>query len=173
MFGTTSMFLYPFLQHADWFHFTSYQYGIFAGSSIHEVAQAVVAGNSVSNEAGQIAVIVKMIRVLFGTVLLLMAFFIRNIGKAEHDKKKLKVTVPWFAIGFLLVIGFNSLHLLSGTVVGVINQIDTVLLTMAMGAIGVETKLSKLKKVGLKPLYLAICLFVWLMASAFVMVKFV
>ena len=171
LFGTTSMFLYPFLQHADWFHFTNYQYGIFTGSSIHEVAQAVVAGNSVNNEAGEIAVIVKMIRVLLLVpVLLLMAYFISRVGKTEHGKK-LKVTVPWFAIGFLIVIGFNSLHLLSNNVVNIINQIDTVLLTMAMGAIGVETKLSKLKHVGLKPLYLAICIFVWLMASAFVMVK--
>lgn len=173
LFGTTSMFLYPFLQHSGWLHLTTFQYGIFTGSSIHEVAQAVVAGNSVSSDAGAIAVIVKMIRVLLLVpVLLLLALFISRATQGEH-KKKVKITVPWFAIGFLIVIGFNSLHLLSATWINIINQTDTVLLTMAMGAIGVETKLSKLKKVGLKPLYLSIFLFVWLITSALVMVQFV
>lgn len=173
LFGTTAMFLYPFLQHAGWLPFTSYQYGIFTGSSIHEVAQAVVAGNSVSPESGEIAVIVKMIRVLLLVpVLLLMALFVTQLASTEH-KKKLKITVPWFAIGFLIVIGFNSLHLLPFNWVNIINQIDTVLLTMAMGAIGVETKMNKIKKVGLKPLYLAIGLFTWLMTSAWVLVRWI
>lgn len=173
LFGTLSMFLYPLLQHGGVFGFTPDQFGIYTGASIHEVAQALVAGENINNDVGQIAVIVKMIRVLLLVpVLILLSFLHVRSQKGSHTTKA-KVTIPWFAIGFVMVIGFNSLHLLSTSVVSIINQIDTFLLTLAMGAIGIETKLSKMQKVGIKPLYLATILFAWLMGSVYVMVKFV
>lgn len=169
LFGTLSMFLYPLLQHAGVFHFDANQYGIFTGASIHEVAQALVAGANISPETGKIAVIVKMIRVLLLVPVLLILSFLYQRG----TKAKGSVTIPWFAIGFLLVIGFNSLHLLSDAIINIINQVDIILLTMAMGAIGIETKFSKMKKVGLQPFYLAIFLFIWLMSSAYLLVSMV
>lgn len=164
LFGTISMFLYPALQHAGIFGFTDTQFGVFAGASVHEVAQALVAGSNVSVEAGKIAVIVKMIRVLLlvPVLLILSLFSEKSAGK--------KLMVPWFALGFVAVIGFNSLQLLASNQVSVINQIDIILLTMAMGAIGLETKMSKIKKVGVKPLYLAALLFLWLLGSVSLMV---
>lgn len=169
LFGTISMFLYPFLQNHDVFGFTSMQFGIFAGASIHEVAQALVAGMNINNETGQIAVIVKMIRVLLLVPTLIFLSIL--ISRSNSGTKKSKIIIPWFAIGFAAVIGFNSLHLLPVTLVNLINQFDIILLTMAMGAIGLETKLSKIKKVGIKPLYLALALFAWLGGSVYLMVS--
>jgi uncharacterized membrane protein YadS len=57
-------------------------------------------------------------------------------------------------------------------IINAINEIDIFLLTMAMAAIGIETNLSKIKKVGIKPLYLAIILFGWLLGCAFLLVKY-
>lgn len=170
LFGTLSMFLYPVMQKAGIFGFTQDQFGVFAGASVHEVAQAVVAGSNVSSEAGKIAVIVKMIRVLLLVPVLIILSALNNRFHGKTDGKN-KVVIPWFAIGFVCVIGFNSLHLLPTNVVNIINEIDTILLTMAMGAIGVETKFSKIKKVGIKPLYLAAILMAWLMGSVFLMVR--
>ncbi len=172
LFGTTSMFLYPLLHHAGLFGLSDNQFGIFAGASIHEVAQALVAGTHVSGETGKVAVIVKMIRVLLLVPVLVILSMLHNRSSEKNAEKKIKLTIPWFAFGFILVIGFNSLHVLPVKQVDLINQFDIILLTMAMGAIGIETKLSKLKKVGLKPLYLAIILFAWLMGSVFMMVRF-
>jgi len=172
LFGTTSMFLYPFLHHTGLFGLSDYQFGIFAGASVHEVAQALIAGDNVDGEVGKVAVIVKMIRVLLLVPVLMLLSILNNRSYKTSSGKQMKLTVPWFAVGFVLVIGFNSLQLLPTALVNTINQFDIILLTMAMGAIGIETKLSKLKKVGLKPLYLAIILFSWLMCSVFMMVKF-
>lgn len=163
LFGTLAMFLYPALQHANYLHFTTHQYGIFVGASIHEVAQAVVAGSNISNEASEVAVIVKMIRVLLLVpVLLILSYYIKLNGTSDKERR---ITIPWFALGFVCMIGFNSLHLLSDQQVEWINHVDIMLLTMAMGAIGLETKMSKIKKVGVAPLYLATSLFIWLMLS--------
>lgn len=168
--GTTSMFIYPMLQHAGFFGFTAHQFGIFAGASIHEVAQALVAGANISSDTGQIAVIVKMIRVLLLVPVLIILSLIQNRATADTNQP-IRFTVPWFALGFVAMIAFNSLGLLPATIVNDINQLDVLLLTMAMGAIGMETKLNKIKLVGLKPLYLAIVLFFWLMMSVTLLVK--
>jgi uncharacterized integral membrane protein (TIGR00698 family) len=173
LFGTTAMFLYPWFQHEGWWGLTQQQYGLFAGASIHEVAQVVTAGNAVSPQAGEIAVIVKMTRVLLLVpVLIGLSLYEKKTAIIPHHSHAQPLTIPWFAILFAVVIGFNSLHLLPPSVITLINQFDTFLLTMAMAAIGMETHLGKIKKVGLKPLYLAVILFLWLMGSVWLLIKF-
>ncbi len=168
LFGTFAMFLYPALQHANLFGFTENQYGIFAGASIHEVAQVVVASSNVSSESAATAVVVKMTRVLLLIpVLAICSFF---AGQSDREKKH-RFVVPWFALGFMGVIGLNSLNVLPVAIVDVMNQLDNFLLTMAMGAIGIETNLKKIKNVGLKPFYLVSVLFIWLMGSSYFFVK--
>ena len=171
LFGTTSMFLYPFLQHAGGLGLTNSQFGLFAGASIHEVAQALVAGNNINPEVGQVAVIVKMIRVLLLVPVLFLFSMLNNRFSSQHKKSKL--IIPWFAVFFVVMIGFHSLSLFPQSIVNYINQLDIFLLTMAMGAIGIETKWNKIKTVGLKPLYLAIILFIWLAISVDGMVRFI
>ncbi len=169
LFGTLGMFLYPFLQHIHIFGFSDNQFGMFAGASVHEVAQALVAGSNVTENAGNIAVIVKMTRVLLlAPVLFLLAF---NKNSPSTSQKK-SFTIPWFVIGFAVVIVLNSLHIMPELLIKLINQLDIFLLTMAMAAIGVETNLNKVKTVGLKPLYLATFLFVWLTIVAYLLVKY-
>ena len=84
-----------------------------------------------------------------------------------------KVAIPWFALGFLAVIGFNSFNLLPAVAVDTINYIDTFLLTMAMTALGAETNIEKFKKAGAKPFVLALILYGWLMIGGYALVKFV
>lgn|SRR3990167_2804945 len=167
LFGTLAMFLYPVLQHAGILGFTDSQFGIFAGASVHEVAQALVTGSNVSSEAANIAVIVKMTRVLLLVpVLILLSIYEGYIVKNTYQKTT-KMVVPWFAVIFLIMIGFNSLQLLPSIVVSFINQFDLFFLTMAMAAIGMETNLIKIKRVGWKPLYLSVILFLWLTTSVY------
>lgn len=173
LFGTIAMFLWPVLQHAGILGMTENQYGIFAGASVHEVAQALVAGTNVSPEAGNVAVIVKMTRVLLLVpVLIFLSLYENRRSAVQTGGAKIKFGVPWFAVLFAVMIGFNSLNLLPAFVVKLINQWDVFFLTMAMGAIGMETNLQKIKKVGLKPLYLAIGLFLWLLISVYALIHF-
>lgn len=172
IFGTIAMFLYPMLYNSGILGFDAKTYGIYVGSTVHEVAQAVVAGNAVGVEAGNTAVIVKMTRVMMlAPFLLALAFFLTR--GAQKTGEKTKIMIPWFAVYFLGVVGFNSLNLLPTSAVETINTIDTFLLAMAMAALGIETNLNKIKNVGMKPVYLALTLFVWLALGGYALVRFV
>lgn len=167
LFGTISMFLYPLIYHLGLPGMNSQTYGLYAGSSIHEVAQVMAAASTGGEVASKIAVVVKMTRVLLIAPLLLILGIILSISSRKKGGvgAKIKLVIPWFAVGFIAVSGFNSLHLLPVSLVKGINSIDTFLLTMAMTALGMETSWDKFKQAGLKPVLLALSLFVWLVAG--------
>ena len=173
IFGTLSMFLYPIGYQTGIIDLTPEQMGIFSGSTLHEVAHAVGAGEAIGGVTASTSIIVKMIRVmLLVPVLLILGWWAAakmRKSPAAAEGEKGKVAVPWFAFGFLLVIGFNSLNLLPEVVVGWINQFDTFLLTMAMAALGAETSFDKFKKAGVKPFLLAAILYVWLLVGGYIM----
>jgi len=172
VFGTIAMFLYPFLYKLGLVPLTPSEMGIYIGGTIHEVAHVVAAGNAIDQETAQSAVIVKMIRVmLLAPFLVILGFWLMRSSKSTLSKTKTKITIPWFAVFFIVVAGFNSLHLLPSVVVADINAIDTFMLTMAMTALGMETSTSKFKNVGMKPIYLAAILFLWLIFGGFYIVK--
>ncbi len=174
IFGTIAMFLYPMAYRSGILGLDATQMGIFSGSTLHEVAHAVGAGNAMGDEIAGVSIIVKMIRVmLLVPVLIILGWWGASKVKSGSSKEgKRKVAVPWFAFGFLLVIGFNSFNLLPEAVVGWINDFDTFLLTMAMAALGAETSFDKFKKAGAKPFILAFCLFIWLMGGGYLLAKY-
>lgn len=177
IFGTISMFLYPIAYRAGILNLSPEEMGIYAGATLHEVAHAVGAGNAMGPEISDVAVIVKMIRVmLLVPVLLVLGYWVALTAVKQGTTgaaAKGKVTVPWFALGFLAVIGFNSFELLPQSVVDVINYIDTFLLTMAMAALGAETSIDKFKKAGAKPFILAFILYIWLIAGGWALAKYI
>ena len=175
IFGTLSMFLYPVLYRNGIFDLTPEQMGIFAGSTIHEVAHVVGAGNAMGESISSTAIIVKMIRVMMLVPVLLVITWVvaRAAVNSGSEGQKGKINIPWFAILFLVVIGFNSFDLLPASVVGFINTFDTFLLTMAMTALGAETSIEKFKKAGAKPFVLAAILFAWLLGGGYMLARFV
>lgn len=174
IFGTLSMFLYPILYRNGIFNLSPEAMGIFAGSTIHEVAHVVGAGNAMGKAVSDPAIIVKMIRVMMLVPVLLVISYtvVRAAVKSGTDSERGKINIPWFALMFLVVIGFNSLDLLSESVVSFINTFDTFLLTMAMTALGAETSIAKFKKAGFKPFVLASVLYVWLLLGGYAMCKY-
>ena len=180
VFGTFAIFLYPALfelnQHWALIPGGAEGFGIYAGSTIHEVAQVVAAARSVGPHAADTAVIAKMVRVMMLAPFLIML----SAGLARHDARqagggqagdghaalpKAKLAVPWFAFAFVAVVLFNSLRLLPASAVALTNELDTVLLAMAMAALGLATHISSIRKAGIKPLLLALILFVWLVVG--------
>ena len=165
IFGTLAIFIYPAMYPllAHWF--TPETYGIYIGSTMHEVAQVVAAGHAVTPETENAAVIAKMLRVMMlAPFLLFMAARVKQLAPAGASQKS-KITIPWFAIMFIVVTIFNSFHLLPNSVVQMLITLDTILLAMAMAALGVTTHVSALKKAGAKPLMMALVLFIWLIVG--------
>lgn len=178
IFGTLAMFLYPVMYRAGILGFDDTQMGLYTGSTLHEVAHVVGASNAMSPAISNSAIIVKMIRVMMLVpVLLVLAFMVaKNVAArasesadGESAAPKAKISIPWFAILFLVVIGFNSLGLLPAAVVDGINTFDTFLLTMAMAALGAETSIDKFRKAGAKPFVLAAMLWAWLLGAGYVL----
>lgn len=190
IFGTIAMFIYPMLYQQGFLGLTEQAMGAYIGATLHEVAHVVGAGASMSDDIAHTAIIVKMLRVMMlAPFLLILGFWMANTCKAsvlstnnkgqsiiqdntqDNNLKsgKSAVTIPWFALGFIAVVGFNSLNLLPVTWVNNINQLDNFALTMAMTALGMETRLTKFKGVGFKPVYLASVLFVYLMAAGYIL----
>ncbi|MDF7727199.1 YeiH family putative sulfate export transporter, partial [Enterobacter hormaechei subsp. steigerwaltii] len=165
IFGTLAIFLYPAMYPLVAHWFSPETYGIYIGSTMHEVAQVVAAGHAINPEAENAAVIAKMLRVMMlAPFLIFLAARVKQLAPAGGSEKS-KITIPWFAILFIVVAVFNSFHLLPKAMVDMLVTLDTVLLAMAMAALGVTTHVSALKKAGAKPLLMALVLFIWLIVG--------
>ena len=171
VFGTIAIFLYPLLYQLNlgWHVLaaTPSAFGVYIGSTVHEVAQVVAAGKSIGQETANAAVIAKMVRVMMLAPFLVILSAVLARGKARPGgkEKAARLAIPWFAFIFIAVVAFNSLGLLSGGVVAAITDIDTALLAMAMAALGLTTHMSAIRRAGIKPLLLAGLLFCWLIAG--------
>ena len=184
LFGTISMFLYPVLYASiiepatGFLHMTPQEFGIYVGGTIHEVAQVVAVPASVQGapaEMANSAVIVKMTRVIMiAPMLIVLGIYLSYEAKQSGTVGDgVKLVIPWFAVYFVAMAGFNSLQIVPQNIVDVINEIDTFLLTMAMTALGMGTIFAKFKGLGLAPLYTAGAMFLWLVIGGFVITKVV
>jgi len=188
IFGTISMFLYPILYRAGMLDaLGDTGVAIYTGSTLHEVAHVAGAGNAMDPTdtlgiAGT-ATITKMIRVMMlAPVLVIMSFALAGRKKAATERgttQKSKITIPWFAFGFIGIICLNSLlQYLFGVdsvkeipLNGAIEYIDTFMLTMAMTALGTDTSMEKFKQAGAKPFLLAGLLYIWLLGGGYLLTK--
>ena len=168
IFGTISMFVYPMLfPHLG---LTERQFGIYAGSTIHEVAQVIAAGNSVSDVAASTAVIEKMLRVMMLAPFLLTLSAVQRSADTSNVAAQSRTTglvIPWFALLFIGASAINSLHWLPTASVQWLVQIDTFLLAMAMAALGLRTHVGAVRQAGAKPLLLAGTLFLFLVLGGY------
>ena len=188
IFGTLSMFLYPIMYRTGMLDgLSNTAVAIYTGSTLHEVAHVAGAGNAMDPTdalgiAGP-ATITKMIRVMMlAPVLVIMSLALSGRKKIGADGKviKSKITIPYFAFGFIGIICLNSLfQILCGVesvkeipLNGTIEYIDTFMLTMAMTALGAETSIDKFKQAGAKPFLLAGLLYVWLVGGGYLLAKY-
>ena len=163
VFGTVAMFLYPVLYpHTG---FSERQFGIYTGATVHEVAHVVAVGRAVGQVASDTAVITKMLRVLLLAPVLLLVGRLRNgVGAASRP-----IAFPWFVVWFVAVIAAQSVYTPAAAVRAGLIDLDTILLSSAMFALGLGTRWDQLKKAGTRPLVLAAGLFGGLVGGGFVL----
>lgn len=163
LFGSLSMLLYPlaypYLQ--QWL--SPHQFGIYIGSTVHEVAQVYAAGGNISPAVADAAVITKMIRVMMLAPFLLLLSWLLAKNEPQHNK----INIPWFAFGFIAMILLNSILDLPATAVDFLRVFDDLLLIAAMFALGLTTHFSAIKNAGLKPLILGGLIYLWLTVGGF------
>jgi uncharacterized integral membrane protein (TIGR00698 family) len=175
-FGSISIFAYPVL--AAILSLQPTPYAVWVGSSLHEVAQVTAAGFVYGNEAGELAVLVKLTRVLLLLPMVLaLAWLYRPksrgdaVAKSSLTETIRKFPFPFFILGFVLMIGVNSLELVPLSTKASLTFISAFLFAMALAALGLETDLKKLRQRGLRPLLAGILAWVFISAFSFGLVQ--
>jgi uncharacterized integral membrane protein (TIGR00698 family) len=165
--STIAMIAYPIL--AATLGLDPAHAGVFLGGTIHDVAQVVGAGYSLSQETGDIATYVKLLRV---TLLLPVVFVIALVVSRSRsgEKAEMKAVFPLFLVGFALLVAANSYGLLPKLFTDAANDVSRWCLVVAIAALGMKTSFKKLFAVGWKPIALMLTETVWIAASTLVAV---
>lgn len=158
--STIAMIAYPIFFNA--IGFDDVHTGILIGATIHDVAQVVGAGFAVSEEAGEVATYVKLMRVAcLPVVVLIYALMMR--GRVEGQAK---VVLPWFAVAFVVILCANSFGLIHPVVAQSLDWISRWFLIAAIAALGVKTSLKSMADLGPSHIGLAVAVTLVLFAAA-------
>ena len=178
--STLAMVLYPFLTRA--LNLPPQMAGFFIGATIHDVAQVVGAGYMISNEAGDVATIVKLFRVaLLAVVVMVVSVAFKAAreraqaeAQAEADaanttgrqpkSPKPQALVPWFLWLFLAIMVLNSAGLISAPVQSGLNAVSRACLVTAIAALGMKTSFEQLARAGWRPMALILVETLWIAA---------
>lgn len=172
VFGSASILLYPAL--AGLLQLTPHAFGLWAGASIHEIAQVVAAAFQNGADAGNFGTIAKLSRVmLLAPMIFVLSYYSAKQRKTidgDHGKRAMApaVPAPWFVLGFVAMMLFNSLDLIPQSGKAYLIQATTFLLAVALAAMGLQTDIRKLRAKGWKPLLVGARS--WLFISAFSLV---
>ena len=151
--STTAMILYPMI--AQMLGLDPRAAGVFLGATIHDVAQVVGAGYSMSHQTGDVATFVKLLRVAMLLPVIVVAVLLsrRHAGEATGPRPPL---LPWFAVAFALLVVLNSLVALPRPILALGDDGSRWFLVAAIAAIGMKTRLKDLISVGFKPVALMV-----------------
>jgi len=148
--STIVMVLYPVLiEIVGLDHKTA---GIFLGATIHDVAQVIGAGYMVSQETGEVAAIVKLLRVacLVPTVMVIGLIF-RNSTPSTDGTVHRTPIIPLFLVGFIVSVAAHSMGLIPSAMLGFLADMSRWFLITAVAALGMKTSLKKFFSLGLNP----------------------
>ncbi len=148
-FSTIAMVLYPVI--ASFLGLNDQQTGIFLGATIHDVAQVVGAGYSVSDQTGDTATIVKLLRVAMLLPVVLGVMMIVRYGLKTQAAPDAKLPFPWFVLGFVALVGLNSTVEIPAQVSGFFIDLSRWCIITAVAALGMKTSFGALVKVGWMP----------------------
>lgn len=150
LFNLVAVFLFPLLGHI--LELNDAAFGLWAGTAINDTSSVVAAAYSYSQEAGDIATIVKLTR----ASLILPVCIIISILYARQEPERSSVSLldifPWFILGFVLAAVVHTLGILPPAVEHVLLLIADFMLVMALVAVGLGSQLKPLLRAGVRPL---------------------
>jgi uncharacterized integral membrane protein (TIGR00698 family) len=153
--STFAMIVYPIF--ADAMGYDSKTAGIFIGATIHDVAQVVGAGFSISEETGEVATVVKLIRVaMLAPVILVATIIIRRVSTIDQDNTKRPPLVPVFVAAFAVLVALNSFGAFPPFLTTLAAEVSRWALLTAIAAVGMKTALKEVINVGLPAISLLV-----------------
>jgi uncharacterized integral membrane protein (TIGR00698 family) len=169
--STVAMILYPLVARVA--GLSDHAAGIFIGATIHDVAQVTGAGYAISTEAGDTAIVVKLLRVAMLLPTVIAAGILARRGAGASGARP--PLLPWFAIAFAILVAANSLLPLPKALVEGGSLLSRWCLVTAIAAIGIKTHLKAIVELGWRPVALMVAetLFLALVALAVIHPGFV
>jgi uncharacterized integral membrane protein (TIGR00698 family) len=172
LFGSIAMFVYPLLP--GMLGLSQESYGLWAGASIHEIAQVVGATFQAGQQAGEAGTVAKLSRVMMlaPTVMALGLIAARRCGGgAGAGAGQAKAPVPWFVLGFVGMVILNSVVPVPAEAGAAAGVATTVLLSMALAALGLEASIARLRAKGARPLLLGLLATLFIAGFSLVLVR--
>jgi len=153
--GTVVTIIYTFL--FPYIGMNPYDYGLLAGSTLHELAHVIAAAAPGGDESSDIAILVKLGRVaLLIPVALILGYFYKNSSRSDGKKQIKNLPIPWFIFGFLAMCLINTIgflpHLLTSTLI----DSSVFLLSMAMAGLGLSVNFAEFKNLSSKVIFTGI-----------------
>jgi uncharacterized integral membrane protein (TIGR00698 family) len=150
--STLAMIVYPMLVH--FLGLDMHVAGVFLGATIHDVAQVVGAGYGLSRETGDVATLVKLMRV---SMLLPVIVFASLLTRARADAGAARPPLlPWFAVAFAALVAINSAGWIPPAARSLGSDVSGWFLVAAIAAIGMKTQLKEVTGVGIRPIALMV-----------------
>lgn len=149
--STMTMVLYPII--ASFIGLSESETGLFLGATIHDVAQVVGAGYSVSVNSGDIATFTKLLRV---ALLVPLVFSLSLVVRSEGGERSRLPRLPGFLVGFAVLVALNSLGIFPETIISLASQVSGWCLVIAIAALGMKTSFKELAQIGVKPIALVV-----------------
>lgn len=151
--STLAMIAYPMI--VNLLHLSPSEAGVFLGGTIHDVAQVVGAGYGMSQETGDTATVIKLMRVAMLLPVIAFASMVTRMRGAQDGSARPPI-LPWFAVGFVLLAAVNSTGWVPAQVLSFGNELSRWCLVIAISALGMKTQLKELATVGIKPIVLMV-----------------
>jgi uncharacterized integral membrane protein (TIGR00698 family) len=169
--STIAMILYPMLVTA--IGLDHLRAGLFLGGTIHDVAQVVGAGYIISQQTGDVATYVKLLRVaMLLPVVFSIAFVIARAGRgAGAGAGRARVPIPTFLFGFAALVALNSLGFLPKPAVAAAGEVSRWCLVVAIAALGMKTSFKSLIAAGWRPVAAMVLETLWIAALVLVVVE--
>jgi uncharacterized integral membrane protein (TIGR00698 family) len=162
--GTCGIALYPLLHHLV--KMSDFVYGVWDGASLHEMAQVVAAGFSVSDEAARVATVVKLARIcLLAPVVLYLGWSLRHRHLAAGRARV--APVPWFLGVFVLLALVGSSGVVPAAWLETGRRVDLWLLCVGMAGVGLQTGFHDLRAAGVRPIAAGVAQWVFLAALSY------
>ena len=173
VFGSVAMFAYPLLP--GLLHLDPHAFGLWSGASIHEIAQVVAAAFQDGQKAGEFGTIAKLSRVMLLAPMVialgLMASRAASKTGPEANANSARPPMPWFVLGFVALVGVNSVVSIPAQAKVWIVLVTTFLLSVALAAMGLETDIRKLTAKGFRPALLGAVAFLFIASFSLGLIK--
>jgi uncharacterized integral membrane protein (TIGR00698 family) len=173
VFGSVAMFAYPLLP--GLLHLDPHAFGLWSGASIHEIAQVVAASFQDGQKAGEFGTIAKLSRVMLLAPMVIALGLMANRTARKTtpgaETTSARPPMPWFVLGFVALVGVNSVVSIPAEAKVWIVAVTTFLLSVALAAMGLETDIRKLAAKGFRPALLGALAFLFIASFSLGLIK--